>query len=361
MLNQFGVDVKASKSAVLSEATDYIAHLQRQHAHSEAERARMLQLLHAANRGATLPASDGVGGPGAGGGGGGVATAPPQIPGVAAQKPSPAVAVVAAAPGRTVKHPPSGAYTTLSHGNLATAVGAAPTTSPTSGAFDFVGGEAAPDAWLRGGVLSDGAGGVSSPSLRQAQQPPPPPPPPSTGPEDSVGSVPGVMGNGIGTTVAAAGQATNSAASDVPGFPGLSSTARSPEASTTHIPGVMTPGMSSAIPGAVTMGTAPVVGGGTGASGAPLEATARVLSHVNYERVFRTATIPMAIANVNGNLVDCNTRLTQVTGFGRDEALFMTIFDLVADPFLQHTFRLVRIITTSRILIIIRPVTQGVT
>ncbi|CAN0507468.1 unnamed protein product, partial [Ectocarpus sp. 8 AP-2014] len=42
MLSQFGVDVKASKSAVLSEATDYIAHLQRQHAQSEAERARIL-------------------------------------------------------------------------------------------------------------------------------------------------------------------------------------------------------------------------------------------------------------------------------------------------------------------------------
>ena len=39
MLSQFGVDVKTSKSAVLSEATDYIAHLQRQHAQSEAERA----------------------------------------------------------------------------------------------------------------------------------------------------------------------------------------------------------------------------------------------------------------------------------------------------------------------------------
>lgn len=126
----------------------------------------------------------------------------------------------------------------------------------------------------------------------------------------------------------------------VPGFPNLSAAARS------GVEGIMPmhPSATAARGTPMPMGSAATEGGGEAAAAAAaaaanLGATARALSHVNYERVFRTAPMPMAIANVNGNLVDCNTRLSQATGFRRDEVLFMTIFDLVADPFLQHTFR----------------------
>lgn len=120
---------------------------------------------------------------------------------------------------------------------------------------------------------------------------------------------------------------------DVPGFPGLSVAARG--AGEGVVPMQMSGGLMPAA--SVAVAAPGACGGGGGAT--DLDATARALSHVNYDRVFRTVPVPMAIANVNGNLVDCNARLTQVTGFRKEEVLFMTIFDLVADAFLQHTFR----------------------
>ncbi|CAM9393976.1 unnamed protein product, partial [Ectocarpus fasciculatus] len=296
MLSQFGVDVKASKSAVLSEATDYIAHLQRQHAQSEAERARILQLLHNARAAS---------------------------PSAAAAAAAAAVAAGAGtAAGRTVKPPPSGAP--------------APAVLPPQhgGGGDRGAGVGVvierPDSshtMLSDTLLSlddDGdMGRPTSSAITAARGMVFPPPPPQQQ------------------------QQQQGEEQIVPGFPSLSAAARS---SVDGMP--VTP--SAAAAGAAATGRAPVAmggaAGGTGAASgaANLAATARALSHVNYERVFRTLPMPMAIANVNGNLVDCNTRLTQVTGFRKEEALFMTIFDLVADPFLQHTFSMISSILSMR-------------
>ncbi|CAM9199710.1 unnamed protein product [Scytosiphon promiscuus] len=259
MLSQFGVDVKASKSAVLSEATDYIAHLQRQHAQSEAERARILQLLHNANSGSSLT-TPAVAAAAAAVGGSGVLA----LPGAAAGVVATSVAGATAATVQTVKPPPTGT------------------------------------ALCSQGV---GAGGTTPAALTDRQQ----------------------------------GQQT------VPGFPGLSAAARS---------GVVDGSVPVHPLGRTPLAMGSVLGGAMAGAGdvgaASLGATARALSHVNYERVFRTVPLPMAIANVNGNLVDCNTRLSQITGFRREEALFMTIFDLVADPFLQHTFSMISSILSMR-------------
>lgn len=275
MLSQFGVDVKASKSAVLSEATDYIAHLQRQHAQSEAERARILQLLH--NSRASSPSS------------------------------AAAAAGAGTAAGRTVKPPPSGVPD--------------PALPPQHGGGDRGAGvgvvvERPSSHTMLDTLLSlddDGDMGRPTSAMTAARAMVfPPPTPPQQGEEQIV-----------------------------PGFPSLSAAARS------GVDGMPVVPAAAAAAGATATGRAPVaMGGAVGGTGpasgaANLAATARALSHVNYERVFRTLPMPMAIANVNGNLVDCNTRLTQVTGFRKEEALFMTIFDLVADPFLQHTFRFV--------------------
>ncbi|CAN0448082.1 unnamed protein product, partial [Discosporangium mesarthrocarpum] len=45
MLNRSGISLKASKSAVLSEATNYIAQLQQRHVFLEAERIQLLQMV----------------------------------------------------------------------------------------------------------------------------------------------------------------------------------------------------------------------------------------------------------------------------------------------------------------------------
>lgn len=273
MLSQFGVDVKTSKSAVLSEATDYIAHLQRQQAQSEAERARLLQLLHNSTAGSSAAA---IAAAATGRGGVRPATGAP-------------------AHGRTVKPPPSGVPLPLE-------VGRPPAAAAAAGA--------AGAAMQQPQQSNDGFGGEGLHSMLSG----------------SLLSFSGDSDVGKSATAAAAETTQQTEQLEVvPGFPGLSAAARSGR-----------DGILSVQPPAETGKASQVAMGGAAA------AAAAALSHVNYERVFRTAPMPMAIANVNGNLVDCNTRLSQVTGFRRDEVLFMTIFDLVADPFLQHTFRCVR-------------------
>ena len=49
--------------------------------------------------------------------------------------------------------------------------------------------------------------------------------------------------------------------------------------------------------------------------------------------------LPMAIADMGCNLLDCNARLTEVAGVSREDARHMSIFDLVLDGFVQHAFR----------------------
>ena len=297
MLSQFGVDVKTSKSAVLSEATDYIAHLQRQQAQSEAERARLLQLLHNTTAGSSAAAIAAA----ATGRGGGLRAA---------------TAGTTAPHGRTVKPPPSGVPLQLEVGRPPAAAAAA-AAAPVVGATRVAGLQQQQQPQQ----MSDGFGGEGGIALQSMLS----------------GSLLSLNGDGdVGksaTATATAGAPESSQQPQqqteqlelVPGFPGLSAAARS---------GV--DGILSVQPAETANRAPPAALGGAAA------AAAAALSHVNYERVFRTAPMPMAIANVNGNLVDCNTRLSQVTGFRRDEVLFMTIFDLVADPFLQHTFRCVR-------------------
>ncbi|CBN76935.1 n/a [Ectocarpus siliculosus] len=286
MLSQFGVDVKASKSAVLSEATDYIAHLQRQHAQSEAERARILQLLH--NSRAASPSSAAAAAAAAGAG---------------------------TAAGRTVKPPPSGAPAPAlppqQHGGGDRGAGVGVVVERPSSNTML-------DTLLS--LDDDGDMGRPTSAMTAARAMVfPPPTPPQQGEEQIV-----------------------------PGFPSLSATARRGADGMPVAPSAAA-GAAAAATGRAPVAMGGAVGGTGSASGAAnLAATARALSHVNYERVFRTLPMPMAIANVNGNLVDCNTRLTQVTGFRKEEALFMTIFDLVADPFLQHTFSMISSILSMR-------------
>eukprot|EP00903_Cladosiphon_okamuranus_P014393 g13361.t1 len=291
MLSQFGVDVKTSKSAVLSEATDYIAHLQRQQAQYEAERARLLQLLHNATAGSAAAA-------------------------IAAAATGRAGGVRTAAHGGAVKPPPSGVPLPLEVGR------------PAPGA-------------------AAGAAGVAAVQQEQQQPPPPQQMNEGFGGESSIalqsmltGSLlslngdsdigkPATAGAGAGAVETSQQQAERLEV--VPGFPELSTAVRS-----------IADGIMSVQPAETASRTSP------GALDGAAAAAAAALSHVNYERVFRTAPMPMAIANVNGNLVDCNTRLSQATGFRRDEVLFMTIFDLVADPFLQHTFSMISSILSMR-------------
>lgn len=338
MLSQFGVDVKTSKSAVLSEATDYIAHLQRQHAQSEAERARILQLLYNARSGSTAsaasPAAAAAGRPAAG------------VPFTAAAVTAAAAAATAAtgtatttgmvataAHGRTVKPPPTGAPVSS-------------TPSPATGGGGGAAAAATMQQQQQQQQMDDGfggEGGLSAQAMMSGSLL-------SLGGGDSdIGRPPAASSSAAAAAVAGVTQQQphqreqqqqQQQVEVVPGFPGLSAAARS------GVDGIMPlhPSAAAATRGtSVPMGSAATGGGGgetaAAATAANLGATARALSHVNYERVFRTAPMPMAIANVNGNLVDCNTRLSQATGFRRDEVLFMTIFDLVADPFLQHTFR----------------------
>ena len=308
MLTQFGVDVKASKSAVLSEATDYIAHLQRQQAQFEAERARLLTLLQnakneAAARVTSISSSGGVGG------------------GEAIN--SAAALVAAASTSQTmVESPttPDAHKRTLPFNSLASAAVGATTSSSggggggrqmasTTGTVDGLGGcgtQPVQKSWM----MEEPTGTTEQQSLSAQNQ------------QRSLLVVagPSVPGQGSAVGLIPASRVVAS---------GLMPTAAVPVAAET-VP------LRTPVPPPALAST--VVATGESTTGV-LEATARALSHVDYEGVFRTVPLPMAIANVNGNLVDCNARLTQVTGFRREEALFLSIFDLVADAFLQHTFR----------------------
>lgn len=407
MLSQFGVDVKTSKSAVLSEATDYIAHLQRQQAHAEAERARLLQLLHQANQRAAAAGALSTPLLAAGGVSVGVAI-PPATPTVASREgvgelggsvcdaaaSNSSVAVEGRAAASMVD-------TKSKEGNGASSVA---TTSAVSSTTVCPASDRATEDTLKPsnrGMVSTSCSGAAAgtpsvivkpeakeslfpgssdaagplaygddtcspweshqkePHLQQQQQQQQwqqqQQQQPHSAARESVRRTEAcsTAGNIASTQMSQASTfATRLLQTRVQPTP----TARGQISLTRSGAGVMPPGFmlpgGTMRPGPVTggaihqMATAGGVGiggnlaGGFGMVGAPLElATARALSHVNYERVFRTASVPMAIANLNGNLVDCNARLTEVTGFWREEVLFMTIFDLVADPLLQHTLR----------------------
>lgn len=288
MLTQFGVDVKASKSAVLSEATDYIAHLQRQQAQFEAERARLLTLLQNATRGVA-----------------GGTTSTISLDGGGGDELTDSAMSTSNSPSRAGVKPPPTPSSAQEH-TLPFSSIAGPGRSTTATASG--GGNESSE--------NRNGSGFGKCEVQSTQKP-------------------WVIGEASETTAMTQSPLAGQPRSSITGLcvPGQESGT-----------GLMPPGgsLEGMIPtGAVPLGTplvAATAATGGGNAGI-LEATARALSHVNYERVFRTAPVPMAIANVNGNLVDCNMRLTQVTGFRRDEVLFLSIFDLVADPFLQHTFR----------------------
>lgn len=380
--------VKTSKSAVLSEATDYIAHLQRQQAHYEAERARMLQLLRIAQRSGALPnaaacgigefmtSSAAVGGPARAtatvspfsGAGSAASTAqgstqggtqvtgagtPAGAGGMAGERASVgSEAAPGTGPGGPSKPQAGAGQGVLPFRGLADPGAGGSTPSTPSGMDVLSGGESATPGvpWGQGVVPGGGSGvgsvggaaaGAGGPLQSQGQLPRTTPGPGSA-PSAGTSGAGGEVGSALSTQASRGGGRSagvpapaGSATGAVQTLPVTATSGVKPAPIT--IPARVTPGMISSVPGASIV--APAAVQMSPAAGPPLEATMRALSHVNYERVFRTTSIPMAIANVNGNLVDCNTRLTQVTGFRREETLFMTIFDLVADPFLQHTFR----------------------
>lgn len=382
MLSQFGVDVKTSKSAVLSEATDYIAHLQRQQVHFEAERARMLQLLHQATQHNATATDTGTA---AALGGGAVASAgsiPPTASSAAFGGVDGTVGSVGSAtaptdglggdggqpgrPGSLAGIAAAGDKGGLGNGTATSALSRNSCTTHCSVSRGVSGGTETPAGEVvvarGGGGGGDGDGAMIKSELEE---------------ECFVGGAVGGLADALlgdekpkhqaqamsATAAASAAAASGTSQggiardsatrsvgacplppSEVPGFPGLPSARSQPTAiqafSVRGAAGTLAPGMLAG--GAIQqMASVGRVGGiGTPPPPPTLEvATARALSHVNYERVFRTASVPMAIANVNGNLVDCNAQLTLATGFQREEVLFMTIFDLVADPFLQDTFR----------------------
>lgn len=379
MLSQFGVDVKTSKSAVLSEATEYIAHLQRQQVHFEAERARMLQLLHQANqRNGAAGASAAPAGSAPATGMGGKGTTGAEKSAVKSMTASTTSATdqswstQSAATSRfswTSRSAGSQAGDSPGEEAIARGIGASDGGGGVSGGIS--GGTSGGDRSSRiaikpeaqevcfssGGVADGGAQGATTALLgdqkpnqerRERQEQPIA----AAEPASTLAAV--AAAEAVALPQDAAGAC--SPPCDVPGFPGLPSGRGAATGTQATAGGMLLPG------GAMDQIHSGGGGGGGGGGGTiaqmasavgvggvgtvappppmPLEvATARALSHVNYERVFRTSSVPMAIANVNGNLVDCNTRLTLATGFQREEVLFMTIFDLVADPFLQHTFR----------------------
>ncbi|KAG5180422.1 hypothetical protein JKP88DRAFT_166633 [Tribonema minus] len=62
---------------------------------------------------------------------------------------------------------------------------------------------------------------------------------------------------------------------------------------------------------------------------------------MDYQLIFHNAAIPLAVCSINGNIVECNSRMCVATGFRRDELLLLTVFNLVADAYLQRSFALI--------------------
>lgn len=375
MLSQFGVDVKTSKSAVLSEATEYIAHLQRQQVHFEAERARMLQLLHQANQrngAAGTSAAPAGSAPATGMGGEGTTGAVDNAgEGMTASTTTATdqswSTQSAATSGFSWTSRPAGSSAGDSAGEEANARGiGAPDGGGALGGDGGSGIAIKPEAqevcFSSGGVANGQAQGATNAllvdhELNQEQGERREQSIAAAEPASTLTAAAAVEAVALPQDGAAQGSVgACSLPCDVPGFPELPSARGAATGTQASAGGILLPGgavdqIRSAGGGGGSggggtiqqMASAVSVGGvGTVAPPPPMAlevATARALSHVNYERVFRTSSVPMAIANVNGNLVDCNTRLTLATGFQREEVLFMTIFDLVADPFLQHTFR----------------------
>ncbi|KAG5188715.1 hypothetical protein JKP88DRAFT_303928 [Tribonema minus] len=96
---------------------------------------------------------------------------------------------------------------------------------------------------------------------------------------------------------------------------------------------------------AATAGAAAAAGGRTlqqqqlAAAAAAAAAAASV--GMDYQLIFHNAAIPLAVGSVNGNIVDCNARMCAFTGYRREELLALTVFNLVADAFLQQSFALI--------------------
>lgn len=74
-------------------------------------------------------------------------------------------------------------------------------------------------------------------------------------------------------------------------------------------------------------------GGSSGAYG-----ISRHLSEHSYRLAFHDSSVPMAIATMDGYLVDCNKRFLRFSGYQKEEIPGLTIFNLTAPADLQGTF-----------------------
>jgi len=63
-----------------------------------------------------------------------------------------------------------------------------------------------------------------------------------------------------------------------------------------------------------------------------------VASGVGYQSLFKQVSTPLAVASVDGRLIDANVRFEMATGYNKEELSRLTFFNLVAPEDLQATF-----------------------
>jgi PAS domain S-box-containing protein len=63
-----------------------------------------------------------------------------------------------------------------------------------------------------------------------------------------------------------------------------------------------------------------------------------VASGVGYQSLFKQVSTPLAVASVDGRLIDANVRFEMATGYSKEELSRLTFFNLVAPEDLQATF-----------------------
>ena len=82
-----------------------------------------------------------------------------------------------------------------------------------------------------------------------------------------------------------------------------------------------------------------VSGGATVVTGIREGAEEReVASGVGYQLLFKQVSTPLAVASVDGKLIDANVRFEMASGYSKDELLRLTFFNLVSPEDLQTTF-----------------------
>jgi len=62
---------------------------------------------------------------------------------------------------------------------------------------------------------------------------------------------------------------------------------------------------------------------------------------VDYRRLFERSGVAQAIAGMDGSILDCNQRFTDISGYSRDEIRTRSIFNMTPAADLQRTFEIV--------------------